>query len=125
MLCIAYIEIVLSKREMQLSNLQKMPLLLAQQILLAMNNKTPFDSALEAIRVRFRPVMMTAFGTIAGMIPIALEQAVGLERLSPLADVAIGGLLIGTLLTLIYVPMLAYVTDPRNKKTNPIEKLEE
>ncbi len=35
--------------------------------------------------------MMTAFGTIAGMVPIALEQAVGLERLSPLADVAIGG----------------------------------
>ena len=87
--------------------------------------KTPFEAALESIRVRFRPVMMTAFGTIAGMIPIALEQAVGLERLSPLADVAIGGLLIGTLLTLIYVPMLAYVTDPRNKKTNPIEKIEE
>ena len=87
--------------------------------------KTPFESALEAIRVRFRPVMMTAFGTIAGMIPVALEQAVGLERLSPLADVAIGGLLIGTLLTLIYVPMIAYATDPRNKKTNPIEKMEE
>jgi Cu/Ag efflux pump CusA len=48
------------------------------------------------------------------MIPIALEQAVGLERLSPLADVAIGGLLIGTLLTLIFVPMYAYMVD--NKK---------
>ena len=67
----------------------------------------PFESALESVRVRFRPVMMTAFGTIAGMVPIALEQAVGLERLSPLADVAIGGLLVGTLLTLIYVPMFA------------------
>jgi multidrug efflux pump subunit AcrB len=78
--------------------------------------KSPFESALMAIRVRFRPVMMTAFGTIAGMIPIALERALGLERLSPIADVAIGGLLIGTLLTLVYVPMLAYSTDPRNKK---------
>ena len=47
------------------------------------------------MRVRFRPVFMTAFGTIAGMIPIAFEWAVGLERLSPLADVAIGGLLSG------------------------------
>ncbi len=73
--------------------------------------ETPFDSAKEAVRVRFRPVMMTAFGTIAGMVPIALEQAVGLERLSPLADVAIGGLLVGTLLTLIYVPVYAYVFD--------------
>jgi multidrug efflux pump subunit AcrB len=87
--------------------------------------KAPFQAAVESVRVRFRPVMMTAFGTIAGMIPIALEQAVGLERLSPLADVAVGGLLIGTLLTLIYVPMYAYATDPRNKKTNPIEKVGE
>ncbi len=55
--------------------------------------------------------MMTAFGTIAGMIPIALERAVGLERLSPLADVAVGGLLIGTILTLIFVPMFAYSFD--------------
>jgi len=59
--------------------------------------------------------MMTAFATIAGMIPIALEQAVGLERLSPLADVAIGGLLVGTLLTLIYVPLYAYVFDGEKK----------
>ncbi|SFV62022.1 RND multidrug efflux transporter; Acriflavin resistance protein [hydrothermal vent metagenome] len=76
--------------------------------------ETPFQSAQEAVRVRFRPVMMTAFGTIAGMVPIALEQAVGLERLSPLADVAIGGLLVGTLLTLVYVPMYAYVFDKKN-----------
>ena len=85
----------------------------------------PFDAALESVRVRFRPVMMTAFGTIAGMIPIALERAVGLERLSPLADVAVGGLLVGTLLTLVYVPMYAYITDPSNKKSNSLEKLEE
>jgi len=39
--------------------------------------------------------------------------------------VAIGGLLIGTILTLIYVPMLAYATDPENKKTNVFEKMEE
>lgn len=72
------------------------------------SGESPFDSAVEAVRVRFRPVLMTAFGTIAGMIPIAFEWAVGLERLSPLADVAIGGLLIGTILTLIYIPMFAY-----------------
>ena len=74
----------------------------------------PFEAAKESVRIRFRPVFMTAFGTIAGMIPIALEWAVGLERLSPLADVAIGGLLIGTILTLIYVPMFAYSVDTEN-----------
>jgi len=78
--------------------------------------KSAYQSALDSVTVRFRPVMMTAFATIAGMIPIALEQAVGLERLSPLADVAIGGLLVGTLLTLIYVPMYAYIFDADRKK---------
>jgi multidrug efflux pump subunit AcrB len=73
--------------------------------------ETPFKSAVESVRIRFRPVMMTTFGTIAGMIPIALENAVGLERLSPLADVAIGGLLLGTFLTLIFIPMFAYIVD--------------
>ncbi|MDE3740259.1 efflux RND transporter permease subunit [Maribacter polysaccharolyticus] len=77
------------------------------------SGESPFESAIESVRVRFRPVLMTAFGTIAGMIPIALEQAVGLERLSPLADVAIGGLLIGTLLTLIYVPIYTYAVDKK------------
>jgi multidrug efflux pump subunit AcrB len=85
--------------------------------------ETPFESAIESVRVRFRPVMMTAFGTIAGMIPIALEQAVGLERLSPLADVAIGGLLIGTLLTLIYIPMFAYIVDTKKEKTKPVAEI--
>ena len=58
--------------------------------------------------------MMTTFGTIAGMLPIALEEAVGLERLSPLADVSIGGLL--TFSVLIYVPMFTYIFDKKGVK---------
>jgi Cu/Ag efflux pump CusA len=49
---------------------------------------------------------MTAFGTSVGMIPIALGWALGLERLAPLAVVAIGGLIIGTFMTLVFVPVL-------------------
>ncbi len=77
--------------------------------------ESPFESAVESVRVRFRPVLMIAFGTIAGMIPIAFEWAVGLEKLSPLADVAIGGLIIGTILTLIHIPMFAYSVEGKNE----------
>jgi multidrug efflux pump subunit AcrB len=63
------------------------------------------DALRESVRVRTRPILMTAFGTAAGMVPIALERAIGLERLSPLAVVAIGGLLVSTFLTLLYVPI--------------------
>lgn len=73
--------------------------------------QSPYESALESVKLRYRPVMMTAFATIAGMIPIVLERAIGLEKLSPLADVAVGGLLVGTLLILFFVPMMAYATD--------------
>ena len=41
------------------------------------------------------------------------EWAVGLERLSPLADVAIGGLLVCTILTLIYIPIFAYSVEKK------------
>ena len=59
----------------------------------------------ESVKVRTRPILMTAFGTAVGMLPIALERAIGLERLSPLAVVAIGGLMVSTFLTLLYVPI--------------------
>ena len=62
------------------------------------------DSVRMAIQVRTRPILMTAVTTIVGMIPVAAEWAVGLERLSPLAIVAIGGLIIGTFLTLVFIP---------------------
>ena len=64
------------------------------------------DALVEAVGVRLRPVLMTATSTIVGMIPIALEWSVGLERLSPLAVVAIGGLLVATFLTMVYVPIV-------------------
>jgi multidrug efflux pump subunit AcrB len=63
------------------------------------------EAIVRAIRTRTRPIVMTALSTMAGMLPIALEMAVGLERLSPLAVVAISGLLVSTVLTLVYVPL--------------------
>jgi multidrug efflux pump subunit AcrB len=64
------------------------------------------EALIGAVRVRTRPILMTAVGTAVGMIPVAGEWAIGLERLSPLAVVAIGGLLVSTFLTMVYVPVL-------------------
>lgn len=66
---------------------------------------TTLQALRDSVRVRTRPIVMTAFGTAVGMVPIALERAIGLERLSPLAVVAIGGLMLSTFLTLLYVPI--------------------
>jgi len=64
------------------------------------------EALVESVRIRTRPILMTAVGTSVGMIPIAAEWAIGLERLSPLAVVAIGGLMVSTFLTMVYVPVL-------------------
>ena len=64
------------------------------------------DALIGSVRVRTRPILMTAVGTSVGMIPIAAEWAIGLERLSPLAVVAIGGLVVSTFLTMVYVPII-------------------
>ena len=69
------------------------------------------DAIVQAIHTRTRPIVMTACSTIAGMLPIAFEMAVGLERLSPLAIVAIGGLIVSTLLTLVFVPIFYTLSD--------------
>lgn len=68
----------------------------------------------ESIMIRTRPVLMTALAVSAGMIPVALGWAIGLERLAPLGAVAIGGLIVGTLLTLVFIP-LVFVWSYRDK----------
>jgi multidrug efflux pump subunit AcrB len=67
------------------------------------------EAILQAVDLRTRPILMTATAAAVGMIPVALEWAVGLERLSPMAVVAIGGLFAGTFLTLLIVPVLLYL----------------
>jgi multidrug efflux pump subunit AcrB len=64
------------------------------------------DALIDAVKLRTRPILMTAVASAVGMIPVALQRAVGLERLSPLAVVAIGGLITGTFLTLLVVPIV-------------------
>ncbi len=63
------------------------------------------EAMLESLKIRTRPVLMTAFAVTAGMLPVALGSAIGLERLAPLGAVAIGGLMIGTFLTLLFIPL--------------------
>jgi multidrug efflux pump subunit AcrB len=84
----------------------KNSILLIDFIEMAREKGVPMLEALrDSVRVRTRPILMTAFGTAVGMLPIAMERAIGLERLSPLAVVAIGGLMVATFLTLLYVPI--------------------
>jgi multidrug efflux pump subunit AcrB len=61
-------------------------------------------AAIEAGFTRFRPVLMTALAMIIGMVPMALGMGEGGEENAPLGRAVIGGLLMATIATLIFVP---------------------
>ncbi|MCQ2222585.1 MAG: efflux RND transporter permease subunit [Bacteroidaceae bacterium] len=63
-------------------------------------------AAQAAARSRLRPILMTTLTTILGMTPMALSTGVGAEMWHPMAISIIGGLMISTILTLIYVPSM-------------------
>jgi len=70
----------------------------------------------EAIRragpVRLRPILMTTFAMISGMLPSALGTGAGSESRQPMAVAIIGGLVSSTLLTLLVVPVVYSLLDP-------------
>ena len=61
-------------------------------------------ASIEAGYARFRPVLMTAFAMIIGMVPMALGMGEGGEQNAPLGRAVIGGLLLATAATLFFVP---------------------
>jgi len=65
---------------------------------------SPVAAAIEAGRIRFRPIIMTALAMILGMLPMALSLGSGSEQNAPLGRAVIGGLLAATMMTLFVVP---------------------
>jgi HAE1 family hydrophobic/amphiphilic exporter-1 len=62
------------------------------------------EAMLEAAHLRLRPILMTAFSTVFGMIPIALATSDGAELRTSMGIIVIGGLISSTFLTLFVVP---------------------
>ncbi|MHB1458682.1 MAG: efflux RND transporter permease subunit, partial [Armatimonadota bacterium] len=85
---------------------------------------------LEAGPTRLRPILMTTFAMIFGMLPTALKLGRGSEMRAPMAIAVIGGLIISTLLTLVVIPVMYTLMDDfvnwvyklkmrwRNRRTN-------
>ena len=62
-------------------------------------------AAMEAGRVRFRPILMTAFSTISGLLPLAFATGAGAASRSSLGMAVLGGMLVSTFLSLYVVPV--------------------
>lgn len=66
------------------------------------------DSIFEAVKVRTRPVVMTALMAAIGLLPAAISTGIGSESQKPLAIVIIGGLVTATIFTLLVFPIFFY-----------------
>jgi multidrug efflux pump subunit AcrB len=89
--------------------------------------KTGMDAraaALSAGTTRLRPVIMTALAMIIGMLPMSLGWGEGGEQNAPLGRAVIGGLVVATLATLFFVPVV-YAALRKNAAHRPDEEIEE
>jgi hydrophobic/amphiphilic exporter-1 (mainly G- bacteria), HAE1 family len=86
-------------------------LLVDYTILLRSRGMEKTKALLTAGPVRLRPILMTAFSTIAGMLPIAMGLGAGSETRAPMGAAVVGGMLTSTLLTLIVIPVMYSLMD--------------
>ncbi|HRG59756.1 MAG TPA: efflux RND transporter permease subunit [Bacteroidia bacterium] len=70
---------------------------------------TVFEAAVEGAKVRFRPILMTSFAFIAGLIPLVVATGPGAVGNRTIGSSALGGMLLGTIFGVILVPGLYYI----------------
>jgi len=70
-----------------------------------------FEAVIDAGRKRARPIVMTTLAMVAGMVPSAMALGDGGEFRAPMAIAVIGGLLVSTVLSLVFVPSFYTVMD--------------
>lgn len=70
---------------------------------------TVLEAAIEGAKVRFRPILMTSFAFIAGLIPLVISHGAGAIGNQTIGGSALGGMLFGTIFGVIIVPGLYYI----------------
>ncbi|WP_338874181.1 efflux RND transporter permease subunit [Spirosoma sp. SC4-14] len=80
-----------------------------------------YAAALEAGRTRLRPILMTAIAMIIGMLPMSLGLGEGGEQNAPLGRAVIGGLILATFTTLLFVPVVFSYLARKSTKHQPVD----
>jgi multidrug efflux pump subunit AcrB len=76
--------------------------------------REPWEAAIEGARSRLRPILMTSFAMLAGMVPMALGLGEGGEQSAPLGRAVIGGLFGATCATLVILPAILATLQSRH-----------
>ncbi len=87
--------------------------------------QTVFDAVVQASTIRLRPILMTSFATIFGVLPIAIGLGAGAESRRPLGLAVVGGMFFSTFLTLVIVPVVYTLLARFTKKTEAFDEIPE
>ena len=79
------------------------------------------EAAMEAARLRLRPILMTAFAFILGVVPLMIATGAGAASRQSIGTTVFGGMLAATILTLIFVPVF-YATIERMRERRVLEE---
>jgi multidrug efflux pump len=85
----------------------------AQQGLLA--GMTPIDAALQAARLRFRPIVMTSLAFVLGVLPLAIASGAGAGARRSMGTGVVGGMLAATFIATVFVPLFFVLLARRQK----------
>ena len=88
-------------------------------------NKLLFDSVVDGSASRIQPILITTLTTLLGTFPMAIASGEGSEIYAPMGQAIVGGLITSTLITLIVIPVLYYLTESKRRKRTNNEKNEE
>jgi multidrug efflux pump subunit AcrB len=83
--------------------------------ILRAEGKNVIDAVVQSCKVRMRPILMTSFATLLGMIPLALGLEAGSEQYAPLARALIGGLAVSVVVTMFLVPAVYLLIHGRHE----------
>ncbi|MFN5746392.1 MAG: efflux RND transporter permease subunit, partial [Methylococcaceae bacterium] len=72
---------------------------------------TIIDAAVEATRRRFRPILMTSFAFILGVVPLMYAEGAGAASQQAIGTVVFGGMMASTLLAIPFVPVFYVITE--------------
>jgi HAE1 family hydrophobic/amphiphilic exporter-1 len=92
-------------------------LIIEYAVLKQKQGKSAFDAAIEGASARLRPILMTSFAFIAGLIPLMLANGAGAIGNKTIGTAAAGGMLSGTIIGLIVIPGL-FILISKNKKNH-------
>ena len=81
-----------------------------------MNGKTALEAALEAARLRFRPILMTSFAFILGVVPLMLAAGAGAEARKVMGTTVFSGMLVATIIGVILIPAFFVMIEGNKKK---------